>query len=125
MNLILHYWFLAPSLCIALATAYFTYRVLIGYVNTPERAVKRAYEARAGYVLGRINKKNGVCECNSVGVRIGVLSPPCDYCKGVKAGAPKEIDENTLVVERLVLGQTAAPKEDDSFNLAASVTGMV
>lgn len=58
MNLILHYWFLAPSLCIALATAYFTYRVLIGYVSTPERAVKRAYEARVSYVLGRINKNN-------------------------------------------------------------------
>ena len=125
MNLILHYWFLAPSLCIALATAYFTYRVLIGYVNTPEKAVKQAYGARAAYVLGRINKSNGICDCNSVGVRIGVLSPPCDYCKGLQTAAPKEVEANPLVVERLVLGQTAAPKEDDSFNLAASVTETV
>lgn len=106
MNLILHYWFLAPSFCIALATAYFTYRVLLGYVNTPEKAVRQAYEARASYVLGRINKKNGVCECNSVGVRIGVLSPTCDYCKGLKAGAPKEVEENPLQVSRFVLCRT-------------------
>lgn len=106
MNLILHYWYFAPSFYIALAAAYFAYRVLAGYVNTPEKAVKQAYEARAGYVLGRINKKNGVCECNSVGVRIGVLSPPCDYCKGLKAGAPKEVEVNPLEISLPLMWQT-------------------
>ena len=118
--MILHYWYLAPSFCIVLATIYFAYRVLLGYVNTPEKALAGVIRERREYVLGRINQnrvmafspkesaENAFDEDyyywmleNVYGLNVE-REPISGGDKGT-ASLPKELDENPLEVKRLTL----------------------
>lgn len=83
---------------VTLPTAYFCYRVLIGYFNTPQKILNRVLKQKQEFVYRRANYLRRVCMCDERAARLGINTPPCDYCKGLILGEKEAEVDCVLIV---------------------------